>query len=88
VDSIITRGVNAPAHELSFTLGRTLTRSSLQMDWVLQRDALTLADAMSLSLRHGYRFTPHVELATTLGMSDGDTYDSVAFGGLALTLRR
>ena len=88
VDSIITRGVNAPEHELSFTLGRTLTRSSLQMDWVLQRDALTLADSMSLSLRHGYRFTPYVELATTLGMSDGDTYDSVAFGGLALTLRR
>lgn len=88
VDSIITRGVSAPDHELSVTLGRTLTRSSLQANWVLQRDALTGADSMSLSLRHGYRFTPHVELATTLGMSDGDSYDSTAFGGLALTLRR
>jgi hypothetical protein len=88
VDSLITRGVSAPEHEISLTLGRTLTRSSLQADWILQRDAVTQADSMSLSLRHSYRFTPHLELATTLGMADGDAFDSIAFGGLALTLRR
>jgi hypothetical protein len=88
IDSIVTRAAGAPERELSIGFGRSLKRSSLQGQWMLQRDALTQTDINSVSLRHGYKFTPHIELGTTLGFSKSSSIDSVAFGGLALTLRR
>jgi hypothetical protein len=88
VDSIVTRAAGAPEREVSVTLGRTLRRTSLQGEWLMQRDALTRTDINSVSLRFGYRLNSHAELTTTLGLSEGGASDSVTFGGMALTLRR
>jgi hypothetical protein len=86
-NSIVTRAAGAPEREISATLGRQFSRSSLQGDWVLQRDALSGTDVNSLSLTHGYEISRHVEVDTTLGFSDGGAGGTIAFAGLALTLR-
>jgi hypothetical protein len=88
VDSIVTRGAGAPAREVSATLGRQFSHSSIQGDWVVQRDALTGTDVYSLSLTHGYEISRHVEIGTTLGFSEGGAGGTIAYGGLALTLRK
>jgi hypothetical protein len=86
-DSIVTRVAGAPEREMSATLGRQFSRSSLQGDWVWQRDALTQTDVNSLSLTHGYQFGRHVEMNTTLGFSEGGSAGTMAFGGLSVTFR-
>jgi hypothetical protein len=86
-DSIVTRAAAAPERELSITIGREFKRSSLQGDWLSQRDALTQVDVNSLSATHGFRFNQHVEMSTTLGFSGGGANDTTTYGGLALTLR-
>ena len=88
VDSILTRAAGAPDREISATFGRALKRTSLQGEWLMQRDALTQTDINSFSVRFGLRFNPHMELTTTLGMTAGGDSDNATFGGLALTLRR
>jgi hypothetical protein len=85
--SVLTRAAGAPDQQLSATLGRQFSRSSLQGDWDMQRDALTGTHVSSLSLTHGYEIGRHVQLHTTLGFSGGGAGGTVAFGGLALTLR-
>jgi hypothetical protein len=87
INSVVTQAAGAPDRELSATLGREFSRSSLQGDWVRQRDALTRTDINSLSLTHGYEFNQHLEINTTLGYSGGGGNGTIAFAGLALTLR-
>jgi hypothetical protein len=87
-NSIVTRSASAPDRDVSLSLGRSLTRSSLHGQWLMQRDALTETDVHSLSVRHGYRFTPSVELGTTLGASFSGSDNTLTYGGLSLTLRR
>jgi hypothetical protein len=87
LDSIVTRAAGAPDQQFVATLGRQFSRSSLQGDWAMQRDALTHDRINSLSLIHGYEIGARWQLDTTLGFSDGDTGGTVAFAGLALTLR-
>ena len=88
VDSILTRAAGAPSREISLSLGRDLTRSSLRGQWLQQRDALTLTDINSFSLSHDYRFASHWALETTLGLSEGGALGTIGFGGFAITLRR
>lgn len=88
VGSVTTRAAGAPDREIGATLGREFSKSSLQGDWTLQRDALTGVKYNSLSLVLGYHVTPHLELDTTGGFSHGGTQGTVAYGGLSLTLRR
>jgi hypothetical protein len=85
--SVVTRAAGAPDQQVSATLGREFSRSSLQGDWDMQRDALTGSKVSSLSLTHGYEFNQQVRLDTTFGFFDGGADRTVAFGGLALTLR-
>ena len=53
----------------------------------MQRDALTGNEVSSLALTHGYAAGEHVHIDTTLGFSDGGVDGTVAFAGLAVTLR-
>jgi hypothetical protein len=87
LDSVVTRAAGAPDQQFSVTLGRQFSRTSLQGDFGRQRDALTGTRASSLSLTHGYNINRQAQLHTTLGFSDGGVDGSVAYGGLALTLR-
>lgn len=85
LDSIATRAAGAPDRQVTATIGRSFSRSSIQADWVLQRDALTLANVKSLSLTYGHDIGSTVRLDVTAGHSDGDDSRSMVFGGLALT---
>lgn len=85
--SVVTRAAGAPDQRWSATLGREFSRSSLQGDWDMQRDVLTGTEVSSLSLTHGYEISRQVRIDTTLGFSEGGADRTVAFGGLALTLR-
>lgn len=87
LDSIVTRAAGAPDRQFAATLGRQFSRSSLQGDWTMERDALTHARIDSLSLTLGYELGAKLRLDTTAGFSDGGAGGTTAFGGLALTLR-
>lgn len=87
VASLVTRAAGAPDREIGFTLGREFTRASLQGEWLLMRDALTGEQTNSLSLIHSYRISTHLEMDTTLGLSDGPADGVLAFGGLAFRIR-
>jgi hypothetical protein len=85
--SLVTRVVGAPDREIGITLGREIARASLQGGWLQQRDALTGEQTNSLSLVHSYRISKHLELDTTLGLSQGATASTLAFGGIAVRIR-
>ncbi len=87
IESVATRAVGAPDRQFSATLGRQFARASLQGDWNLQRDALSGDEINSYSLTHGYEFSDRLQIDTTLGVSAGGFAGTVAFAGLALTLR-
>lgn len=87
VESVATRAAGAPDRTLSVFAARDFSRSSLQGDWNLQRDALTGEEVHSVSLTLGYRVGARVEFDTTVGFTDGDATDAVAWAGLAVTLR-
>lgn len=87
VASMVTQAAGAPDREIGFTLGREFNRSSLQGQWLLLRDALTREETNSLSLIHSYRFSDHIEMDTTLGLSQGDADGTLAFGGVAFRFR-
>ena len=87
IASVVTRAAGAPDRQFAATLGRQFARSSLHGDWGMERDALTRTKFNSLSLTHGYRISPQVQIDTTFGFSDGSVDGTVAYGGLALTLR-
>ncbi len=88
VASLATRSAGAPDREMGVTLGRDFSRSSLQGEWLLLRDAVSGKASNSLSLVHTHRFTDHLEMDTTLGLSDGAADGTLAFGGLAFRLRQ
>jgi hypothetical protein len=87
VASLVTRAAGAPDRQMGVTLGREFDRASVQGDWVMLRDALTGEVTHSLSLLHSYRITRHLEMDTTLGLSDGAAAGTMAFGGLAFRIR-
>jgi hypothetical protein len=88
LDSIVTRAAGAPDRQFAATLGRRFAQSSLQGDWVLQRDALTHDRVKSLSATWGYQISTRLWLDTTAGFSDVAGDESLLFGGLAMTLRQ
>lgn len=85
--SMATRAAGAPDREIGVSLGREFSRSSLQGQWLLQRDALSGENTNSLALVHSYRFSKHLEMDTTLGFSDGAADGTLAYGGLSFTVR-
>ena len=85
--SLVTQAAGAPDREIGVSLGREFSRSSLQGEWLLLRDALTGEQTNSLSLIHSYRISKHLEMDTTLGLSDGAADGTLAFGGLAFRIR-
>lgn len=85
--SLVTRAAGATDREIGVTLGRQFTRSSLQAQWLLLRDALTGDATHSLSLVHSHPFARHLEIDTTLGLSHGAADGTLAFGGLAFRIR-
>ena len=87
IDSVATRAVGAPDRQVSATLGREFAKASLQGDWSLQRDALSGDEINSFSLTHGYEISEQLQIDTTLGVSAGGAEGTIAFAGLALTLR-
>lgn len=87
VASMATRAAGAPDREIGVSLGREFNRSSLQGEWLLLRDAASGEHTNSLSLIHSYRFTRHLEMDTTLGLSDGAADGTLAFGGLSFRIR-
>jgi hypothetical protein len=87
VASLVTRAAGAPDREIGVSLGREFSRSSLQGEWLLLRDALSGEQTNSLSLIHSYRLSAHLEMETTLGLSDGAADGTLAFGGLAFKIR-
>lgn len=86
VDSVVTRVASAPDREVSAMIGRQFARSSLLGSVMLQRDALTGSEVHGVSMTLGYRATGRIEIGTTLGFTEGES-GTVAWGGLALTLR-
>lgn len=86
VDSVVTRVASAPDREISAMVGRQFARTSVLGSVQMQRDALTGGDVHGVSMTLGYRATASIEIGTTLGFTDGET-GTVAWGGLALTLR-
>lgn len=86
-ESVATRAAGAPDRELTLALGRQFTRSYLTADWGLQRDALTRENTRSYGLTLGVELGSRLVLDTMAGLSDGAESGSVAWGGLALTLR-
>lgn len=87
VASLVTSAAGAPGREIGFTLGREFARASLQGQWLQLRDALTGEETNNLSLIHSYRISKHLEMDTTLGLSDGAADGALAFGGLAFRIR-
>jgi hypothetical protein len=87
LDSIVTRAAGAPDRQFAATLRRQFAQSSLQGDWVMQRDALTQDNVKSLSATWGYQISNRLWLDTTAGFSDVAGDELLTFGGLALTLR-
>ena len=87
VASMATRAAGAPDREIGVSLGREFSRSSVQGEWLLMRDALSGENTNSLSLIHSYRISKHLEMDTTLGLSDGAADGTLAFGGLAFRIR-
>lgn len=87
VASLVTRTAGGPDRELGFTAGREFSRSSVQGQWLLLRDALTGEQTNILSLIHSYRFNRHLEMDTTLGLSEGAADGTLAYGGLAFRIR-
>ncbi len=87
VASLVTRAAGGPDREIGFSAGREFTRTSVQGQWLLLRDALTGEETNSLSLIHSYRINRHLELDTTLGLSEGAADGTLAYGGLALRIR-
>ena len=87
VASLVTRTVGGPDREIGFTVGREFSRSAVQGQWLLLRDALTGEQTNSLSLIHSYRINRHLEMDTTLGLSEGAAEDTLAYGGLAFRIR-
>lgn len=85
LESIVTRAAAAPDRQVAFTIGRRFSSSSLQGDWVLQRDALTHDKVRSFSATWGHKLGAGLWIDATAGYSDADNADSMAFGGLALT---
>jgi hypothetical protein len=88
LDSIVTRAAGAPDRQFAATLGRRFEQSSLQGDWVVQRDALTHDKVKNLSATWGYQISTRLWLDTTAGFSDVSGDESLLFGGLAMTLRQ
>lgn len=86
-ESVATRAAAAPDREFSFTAGRRLGRSSLQGEVGVQRDALTHDQTYTAALVLGREVGRHLVFDATVGLSDGDAVDSVAYGGLSVTLR-
>lgn len=86
--SIVTRASGAPDRQFLATVGRSFGNSSLQVDWTLQRDALTHEKVKSVSGTWGYGISASLWLDTTAGVSDVAGGDSLVFGGLALTWRQ
>jgi hypothetical protein len=87
VGSLVTRAAGAPDQEAGLTVGREFSRTSLQGEWLMLRDALTGERSNSLSLVHSYQVSKHLEIDTTLGFSDGAADGTLAFGGLAFRIR-
>lgn len=87
VSSLVTLGAGGPDREIGFSMGREFDRASIQGQWLLLRDALTGDQTNSLSLIHTYRVSRHLEMDTTLGLSDGAADGTLAYGGLALRIR-
>jgi len=87
VASMATRAAGAPDREIGLSLGREFSRSSLQGQWLLLRDALSGENTNGLSLIHSYRISKHLEMDTTLGLSDGAADGTLAYGGLSFTVR-
>jgi hypothetical protein len=85
--SMATRAAGAPDREIGLSLGREFSRSSIQGEWLLLRDALSGENTNSLSLIHSYRISQHLEMDTTLGLSDGAADGTLAFGGLSFRIR-
>jgi hypothetical protein len=85
--SLVTRAAGAPDREIGVSLGRDFSRSSVQGEWTLIRDALSGEQTNSLSLIHSYRISGHLEMDTTLGLSDGAADGTLAYGGLAFRIR-
>jgi hypothetical protein len=86
-NSVLSRAAGMPDSEITVHAGRTFKHSSLSGEWLWQRDAITQSDINTVALRHERKFTPHLELSTTLGFSRGGSQDTVGFGELALTIR-
>jgi hypothetical protein len=87
VASLVTRAAGAPDREIGITVGRDFGRASVQGEWLLLRDALTGEQTHNLSLLHSYRISSHLEIDTTLGLSEGDADGTLAFGGVAFRIR-
>jgi hypothetical protein len=85
--SIVTRAAGAPDQQFMATVGRRFGNSSLQGDWVIQRDALTHNKVKSVSANWGFGISAGLWIDATAGFSDSQSTDSMAFGGLALTWR-
>ncbi|MGQ0836282.1 MAG: hypothetical protein ACT4O5_15460 [Gammaproteobacteria bacterium] len=88
VGSVLTLTQGALDHELTAGVERMFSRSSLRLDWVTVEDAIDGLRADSVSGAWRYSFTRAIDLELTLGVSDSETLDSLAFGGVTFMLHR
>lgn len=87
IESVATRAAGAPDREMAVIVARQFGRHALSGDWQMQRDAVTGEETHSLGVTFGIELGERFVLDTLAGVSDSDRTGSVAWGGIALTLR-
>jgi hypothetical protein len=88
IGSVITRAAGAPDREASLTLGRQFDKSSVTADFQWTRDALTQEKTKSAGITLGLWPTARFGIDLSAGASNSNEAGTVAWAGLAFTLRR
>jgi hypothetical protein len=88
VGSILTLTQGALDYELVAGIERIFEHSSLRLDCVGVEDAVDGTRAGSVSGTWRRSLSVHVDVAATIGVTDSETLDSLAYGGLTLLLHR
>jgi hypothetical protein len=85
--SLLTRAAGVLQSDVSAGIDRAFVRSGLRLDASFAKDAITGADSTGASVSYRYRISSRVEIEGTLGVTDTDGFDSLTYGGVALSLR-
>jgi hypothetical protein len=88
IGSVITRAAGALDREASLTVGRQFEKSSVTVDVQWTRDALTQEKTQSAGITVGLWPSARFGINLSAGASNSNEAGTIAWAGLAFTLRR